>query len=70
MANGELRTAVTGLQQRADTLRAQLDALSFETGFFARSRSDSAMARAITSARIELDSLIAQTKRNPLRFWF
>lgn len=71
---GELRTAVERLHLHADSLRAQLDAtaaaLQAGTGILARAQRDSALIRAVAAARVELDSLIAETKRNPLRFVF
>jgi MlaD protein len=71
---GEIRLAVERLQRHADSLRAQLDAtaaaLQAGNGSLGRAQRDSALSRAVEAARAELDSLIAETRRNPLRFIF
>ena len=73
-AHGELRTTAVRLQSHADSLRALLDdvAASLQSGYgsLARARQDSALSRAVNATRAQLDSLIAETKRNPLRFIF
>jgi ABC-type transporter Mla subunit MlaD len=73
-AGGEVRAAVQRLQLHADSLRVQLDAtaatLQAGNGTLARAQRDSALIRALHAARVELDSLVAETKRNPLRFFF
>lgn len=70
----ELRSALARLQLRADSLRVQLAvaaaALENPNGTFARMQQDSALTRAIAAARAELDSLLADVRRNPLRFVF
>lgn len=59
---------------RVDTLRTRLDeaARILETGdgFLARWQRDTAIVRAVNAARASLDSLIAETRRNPLRYFF
>jgi phospholipid/cholesterol/gamma-HCH transport system substrate-binding protein len=71
---GEVRAALARLQLRADTLAAQLDdaaaALQQPDGFVGRFQQDTALIRAVSSARASLDSLIAEARRNPLRFVF
>jgi phospholipid/cholesterol/gamma-HCH transport system substrate-binding protein len=73
-ATGELAPALARLQLRADTLRAQLDAasalLAQPDGFAGRFRHDAALLNAVHEARLSLDSLIAEARRNPLRFVF
>ena len=68
----EIRAAVARLQLRADSLRTQLAAasslLGAGNGSLTRFQQDSALIRAIAKARMDLDSLIAEAKRNPLRF--
>jgi hypothetical protein len=60
------------LQSRADSLTALLDsaAQSLSGGLLVRAQRDSALVHAVFRARAQLDSLIAETKRNPLRFFF
>lgn len=59
---------------RVDTLRARLDETSriLETGdgVLSRWQRDTAIVRAVNAARASLDSLIAETRRNPLRYFF
>jgi phospholipid/cholesterol/gamma-HCH transport system substrate-binding protein len=73
-ATGDLAPAVARLQLRADTLRAQLDAasalLSQPDGFVGRFRQDAALLNAVHAARLSLDSLVAEARRNPLRYLF
>jgi ABC-type transporter Mla subunit MlaD len=73
-SRGELRSAVERLQLHADSLRAQLDAtaalLQSGNGTLARAQRDSALIHAVDAARAALDSLLADAKRNPLRFIF
>jgi ABC-type transporter Mla subunit MlaD len=68
----EIRDAVTRLQLRADSIRSQLTAaanlLGTANGSLTRFQQDSALIRAIVAARADLDSLIAEARRNPLRF--
>jgi phospholipid/cholesterol/gamma-HCH transport system substrate-binding protein len=73
-ATAEARAAFARLQLRADTLSTQLARISAmldsPNGSAARFRQDSALVKALRAARTELDSLIAETRRNPLRFVF
>ena len=68
----ELRQAFTGLQQRASGLSDQMKQLQdqFANGSLPRFAQDSAIMKALHAAQLELDSLMAITRRNPLRFWF
>jgi ABC-type transporter Mla subunit MlaD len=67
----QLRQAFTGLQQRASGISAQLDQLrlQFANGSLPRFAKDTAIVKALHAAQLELDSLIAITRRDPLRFW-
>ena len=62
------------LAARADTLSRELRrieaALSAPGGVPAPLGRDTALARALRAARAELDSLIVETRSNPLRFFF
>ena len=59
------------LQDNAKRASAELYRLraSLANGSLPRFSQDSALKRALHLAQIELDSLIAQTRGNPLRFW-
>jgi ABC-type transporter Mla subunit MlaD len=67
----ELRGALTRMSTRADSLSVRLRALSVQlaNGSLARFRSDTAIQKVLHQTQADLDSLIAETKRNPLRFW-
>ncbi|HUF49534.1 MAG TPA: MlaD family protein [Longimicrobiales bacterium] len=74
---GEMRdmgAALARLQLRADSIRVQLtaaaDLLGQGNGSLSRFQQDSALIRAIHAARADLDSLMAEVRRNPLRFVF
>lgn len=71
-AAAEVRDALARLQTRADSLNARIvaagAALDNPNGTLARLQQDSALVRAIGAARAELDSLIADVRRKPLRF--
>jgi ABC-type transporter Mla subunit MlaD len=73
-STADVRLAFGQLQVRADTLAAQLAAaaalLDNPDGFIGRSQQDTALARAVNGARLSLDSLMAEVRRNPLRFVF
>jgi ABC-type transporter Mla subunit MlaD len=71
----DARPSIDRLTTRVDTISAVLADIQFriaETGggFLVRSQQDSAIVKGMQRAQEELDSLIAETKRNPLRFWF
>lgn len=67
-----LRAAYSRLQLRADSVAAQLAGLQqlMANSSLTRFQTDSAIAIGIRGAQAQLDSLLAETKRNPLRFWF
>ena len=52
------------VRQQAEDVRQML-----ERGSFARMQNDSAIQVALRRAQAQLDSLMVETKRNPLRFW-
>jgi phospholipid/cholesterol/gamma-HCH transport system substrate-binding protein len=70
----EVRAALTRLQLRADSLRIQLAAaeaaLNNPNGTLSRMQQDTAITRALNAARAELDSLMADMRKNPLRYVF
>jgi ABC-type transporter Mla subunit MlaD len=70
----DVQAALARLQLRADTLRLRLDAaaamLNDPLGLTGRMQRDTALARAVDAARASLDSLVAEVRRNPLRFVF
>ncbi|MEX0907353.1 MAG: MlaD family protein [Gemmatimonadota bacterium] len=75
--SGEARdvgAALARLQARADSLTLQLDAVAImldtPNGSAGRFLQDSALFKAIGAARTDLDSLIAEARRNPLRYIF
>ncbi|MEX2281386.1 MAG: MlaD family protein [Gemmatimonadota bacterium] len=67
----QLRQAFAGLQQRASGISAQLEQLrtQFANGSLPRFAQDTAIMKALHAAQLELDSLVAITRRDPLRFW-
>lgn len=66
----QLRAAFSRVQGRASALSAQLDSLTgvLTNGTLARFARDSAIMKALHQAQLELDSLMAETKRNPMRY--
>lgn len=63
------------LAARADTIQREIARLqeAINTGgggLLVRAQKDSAIIKGLHRAQIQLDSLIAETKSNPLRFWF
>lgn len=67
-----MQAALAPLAAHANALNAQLAALRMngENGTFARLQNDSALAVAVRRTQAQLDSLIAEVTRNPLRFVF
>ena len=59
------------LQENARRISTQLAVLreTLANSSLTRFSADSALTRAIHLAQIELDSLVAQTRNNPLRYW-
>jgi len=66
-----LRSALGRMSTHADSLSAQLNSLREQLGRGTAQRfvRDSAIQKTLRKTQIELDSLMAETKRNPLRFW-
>ncbi len=66
-----LRGAVSRMSRHADSLSVQIGALTqqFTNSSLSRFARDTAIQRALHKTQMELDSLIAETKRNPMRFW-
>ncbi|MGH7469724.1 MAG: MlaD family protein [Longimicrobiales bacterium] len=66
-----VRQSVSRLQHNADSLAATLAQLhkSSLNGSLPRFARDSAISRALHVIQIELDSLVAETRKSPLRFW-
>jgi ABC-type transporter Mla subunit MlaD len=69
----ELRIGIGRMLARADTLSARLAALDQRLndpdGFAGRFARDSALIHAVAASRAELDSLVADARRNPFRFF-
>jgi MlaD protein len=67
--------AFNRLAARADTIQREIASLqeAINTGgggLLIRAQKDSAIIKGLHRAQTQLDSLIAETKSNPLRFWF
>ena len=63
------------LTARMDTINTAMQELQAGMtrgggGFLVRAQTDSAIIKALHDARMQLDSVVAETRRNPLRFWF
>jgi len=74
-AHSDARPSLDRLASRADTISSLLSGIKAQVaetggGLLLRAQRDSAIVAGLHEARVQLDSLIAQTKRNPLRFWF
>lgn len=74
-AKSDALPSLERLMARADTISAQIAALQASLtenggGLLARAQKDSAIVKGIHEAQVQLDSLMVETKRNPLRFWF
>ncbi|CAN5650351.1 hypothetical protein BH23GEM10_BH23GEM10_12600 [soil metagenome] len=69
---GDVGAAFARLRLRADSLSNRLAAFSemidYPNGSAARFRQDTALVKALNATRMELDSLLADVRRNPLRF--
>jgi ABC-type transporter Mla subunit MlaD len=69
----EVAAALAQLQTRADSLAARLDTAAAMVGpnsSLSRFQQDSALAGALRAAKMDLDSLVVEVRRNPLRFVF
>ena len=74
-AHSDARPALERLANRADTISALMSDMKARVaqgggGLLLRAQRDSAITAGLHEAQVQIDSLIAQTKRNPLRFWF
>jgi len=74
-AQSDAQPALERMMARADTIRGVVDSLRSRVesgggGLLLRARKDTAIVKALHEAALQLDSLMAETKRNPLRFWF
>lgn len=74
-AHRDARPSLERLTARTDTISsvlADIQSRIAETGggYLVRSQRDSSIVKGMHRAQEQLDSLIAETKRNPLRFWF
>lgn len=68
----EVKTALHQAGQRAAAVAREAQRVNelLGKGFAGRLQTDSALTVALRRTQAELDSLIAETKKNPLRFWF
>lgn len=74
-ARSDAAPALKRLAARADTIAGEIKKLQTAIqasggGLLVRAQTDTAIVKALHRAQEQLDSLIAETKRNPLRFWF
>ena len=74
-ARSDAGPAFDRLAARADTIQQAITRLQENIsrgggGLLIRAQKDSAIVKTLHDAQTQLDSLIAETKRNPLRFWF
>lgn len=74
-ARNEMEPALARMTARGDTIQAILADIQGRIeagggGLLIRAQTDTAIVKALHEAQVQLDSLIAETTRNPLRFWF
>ena len=74
-ARADAGPAFQRLSARADTIQQEIARLQASIaqsggGLLIRAQTDTAIVKGLHRAQTQLDSLIAETKRNPLRFWF
>ncbi|MGH7552559.1 MAG: MlaD family protein [Longimicrobiales bacterium] len=73
LAPRQMRETLAGLRRTTTSLSGDLDSLRSllaQSGSIQRWQTDSAIVRAVHGVRIQIDSLIAEARRNPLRFVF
>jgi ABC-type transporter Mla subunit MlaD len=75
VAHSDARPSLDRLAARADTIAGVLGDMEARVahsggGLLVRAQRDSAIVKGLHQAQVQLDSLITETKRNPLRFWF
>jgi ABC-type transporter Mla subunit MlaD len=66
-AREQLTRHITQLQQQLTALQKMIDN---PNGVYGRMQRDSALTKAVRGAQAQLDSLMTESKKNPLRFWF
>jgi predicted nucleic acid-binding Zn-ribbon protein len=71
----DVQPALHRLMARSDTISQLIASLRQQMtqgggGLLVRAQKDSAIVKALHEATRQLDSLMTETKRNPLRFWF
>ena len=74
-AHSDASPSLERLAAHADTISSILAELDTRVkqgggGLMIRAQRDSAISKGLHRAQQLVDSLIAETKRNPLRFWF
>ena len=74
-AQSDAEPALRRLAARGDTISKVLAGIQARIGesgggLLMRARTDTAIIKAIHEVQEQLDSLVAESKRNPLRFWF
>ncbi|MGQ0813119.1 MAG: MlaD family protein [Gemmatimonadota bacterium] len=74
-AQSDAAPSLRRLAARGDTISSVLAEIQRKIdesggGLLVRAPKDSAIAKGLREAQVQLDSLMAETKRNPLRFWF
>ena len=74
-ARSDMEPALTRMMARGDTIQAVLADIQARIdagggGLLIRAQTDTAIIKALHEAQAQLDSLIAESKSNPLRFWF
>lgn len=74
-AQDDAEPSLRSLAARADTIQGIVSELQARVeqsggGLLIRAQKDSAIVKGLHEAQVQLDSLIAETRRNPLRFWF
>jgi ABC-type transporter Mla subunit MlaD len=74
-ARSDAEPILRRLAARADTISTTIAGLQRAIansggGLLVRAQTDTAIFKALHGAQAQLDSLIAETKRNPTRFWF
>jgi ABC-type transporter Mla subunit MlaD len=74
-ARADAEPVLRRLAARADTISTTIAGLQRAIansggGLLVRAQTDTAIFKALHGAQAQLDSLIAETKRNPTRFWF
>lgn len=74
-AKSEMQPTLARMTARGDTIQAVLADIQARIdagggGLLIRAQKDTAIVKALHDAQVQLDSLIVESKRNPLRFWF